>query len=764
VFPRASDPAHPRRRGRPTALVVLLALVLSTIGAFSGAANAASVDSGKRVALLAADDPAWTEDVRTKLDASGAFAEVATLPESRFDAGTPSLQALQAFDAVYVWTDWSFTDPAAVGDVLADYVDGGGHVVVSTFAAYAGGIEGRFATGGYLPTTPGDAWGGTHHTLVPDLPDHPLLAGVASFDGGPGSYHNTGLTVREGSTLVAHWSSGEPLVVVRDQVTLLNFFPPSSDSYPEFWDASTDGTQLMVNALGASTDEAPGFTSAAAATWSAGVDQTFTVTTSGRPRPALTLEGDLPAGITFTDNGDGTATLAGAPDAGTGSAYPVTLHAGNEVSPDATQDVTLTVTEAPTITSPETAGFRLGTNRSFTVTTAGGFPTDVTLSLAGDLPTGVTFTDNGDGTASVAGTPAAGTVGDHQVTVTAANEAESSTQDLTLTVARAAQQVTFTSTPPAPNAVVGQTYVVSATGGGSANPVTFSVSEQSAGVCTINGATVTFAHPGACTVEASQAADADHRAGSATQTITVAQAATTATATATADSLSAAVTVVAPGAGTPTGTVTFSVDGTVVGSAALTDGKAVLAHQTKPGTSSTITAVYSGDTEFAGSSASTVASAPEGQDPTITATVRSATGKSAAGWYRTPVQVRFTCTPGSAALIGDCPAAVTVKRNGAGQSVTRTIHAADGGVATVTVRGLNIDRVAPKVRITGISRTTYQGRAPQARCAARDGLSGVSRCRITQHTSGDTVRVVATATDKAGNTSRTSKVYTLKLS
>jgi hypothetical protein len=36
----------------------------------------------------------------------------------------------------------------------------------------------------------------------------------------------------------------------------------------------------------------------------------FTVTATGTPTPALTELGQVPAGITFTDNGNGTATIA----------------------------------------------------------------------------------------------------------------------------------------------------------------------------------------------------------------------------------------------------------------------------------------------------------------------------------------------------------------------------------------------------------------------------------------------------------------------
>jgi hypothetical protein len=39
----------------------------------------------------------------------------------------------------------------------------------------------------------------------------------------------------------------------------------------------------------------------------------FTVTTTGSPRPAMTAKGDLPDRLQFTDNGDGTATIGGTP-------------------------------------------------------------------------------------------------------------------------------------------------------------------------------------------------------------------------------------------------------------------------------------------------------------------------------------------------------------------------------------------------------------------------------------------------------------------
>ena len=186
-------------------------------------------------------------------------------------------------------------------------------------------------------------------------------------------------------------------------------------------------------------DEAPSITSADAATFTVGSNGSFTVTT-GHSFPASPAISDggaaLPTGVTFTDNGNGTATLAGTPAAGTGGTYTFTITAANGVTPDATQSFTLTVDEAPSITSADAATFTVGSNGSFTVTTGHSFPASPAISDGGAaLPTGVTFTDNGNGTATLAGTPAAGTGGTYTFTITAANGVTpDATQSFTLTV------------------------------------------------------------------------------------------------------------------------------------------------------------------------------------------------------------------------------------------------------------------------------------------------------------------------------------------
>jgi hypothetical protein len=159
----------------------------------------------------------------------------------------------------------------------------------------------------------------------------------------------------------------------------------------------------------------------------------FTVTTSGFPSPALSASGALPAGVTFTDNGNGTASLAGTPAPGSGGAYPLTLTADNGIGGPVTQDLTLTVDGKPSFTSGSTATFAIRQAGSFTVAAAG-FPTPA-LGESGSLPTGLTFSGNANGTATIHGTPKES--GSFTLHITATNTIGSATQNLTVLVTQA---------------------------------------------------------------------------------------------------------------------------------------------------------------------------------------------------------------------------------------------------------------------------------------------------------------------------------------
>jgi hypothetical protein len=91
----------------------------------------------------------------------------------------------------------------------------------------------------------------------------------------------------------------------------------------------------------------PSITSPGSTTFTVGTPASFTVTTVGLPRPTLTESGPLPGGVSFIDNGNGTATLSGTPAAGTGGIYTFTITAHNGVGADAAGTFTLAVEQPP---------------------------------------------------------------------------------------------------------------------------------------------------------------------------------------------------------------------------------------------------------------------------------------------------------------------------------------------------------------------------------------------------------------------------------
>ena len=179
---------------------------------------------------------------------------------------------------------------------------------------------------------------------------------------------------------------------------------------------------------------APTIISANTASSIVGLAFSDTIYTNGYPAPAITETGALPTGLTFVDNGNGTATLSGTPATGTGALYPITITATSS-SGTTTQAFSLTNSGAPTITSPGTATFANGgvVSNTYTVTTTG-FPLPtIALGTATPLPPGTTFKDNGNGTATISGPTTAATGATYPVTITATNSS-GSTATLALTI------------------------------------------------------------------------------------------------------------------------------------------------------------------------------------------------------------------------------------------------------------------------------------------------------------------------------------------
>ncbi len=214
----------------------------------------ASPASAFEVGMYAADS-FGVVDVEDKLDDVGVLDWVYIEDSAQ---STPDLAQLQTHDVVFVYAGEAFFDADAMGDVLADFVDAGGALVVAagTFdPAGIGGLGGRIVADGYLPLDAAAAVYGTPLTLVADDPDHAIVRRVASFDGGAASVHHGPTATRAGATQVARWSNDEPLVAywspAAGTVVALNMAPPSEDTFPGMglWDPATDGDWLMADAL-----------------------------------------------------------------------------------------------------------------------------------------------------------------------------------------------------------------------------------------------------------------------------------------------------------------------------------------------------------------------------------------------------------------------------------------------------------------------------------------------------------------------------------
>lgn len=100
---------------------------------------------------------------------------------------------------------------------------------------------------------------------------------------------------------------------------------------------------VAFRAVATVSGTSPAITSASAATFSTGTSGTFTAIATGTPTPAFAESGTLPTGVSFHDNGNGTATLSGTPSTGAAGTYQLTITANNGVGSPASQSFTLTV-------------------------------------------------------------------------------------------------------------------------------------------------------------------------------------------------------------------------------------------------------------------------------------------------------------------------------------------------------------------------------------------------------------------------------------
>ncbi len=137
--------------------------------------------------------------------------------------------------------------------------------------------------------------------------------------------------------------------------------------------------------------EPPAFVDEATPSFNVGTAGTYIIQTTGYPTPSITESGALPTGLSFTDNGNGTAEISGTPADGTGGVYELTFTATGLGGATAVENDPLEVEPVvplgqmpttPTISNLPSRG-TVGSGFTATVSTDGDGTTSVTSNSPG---------------------------------------------------------------------------------------------------------------------------------------------------------------------------------------------------------------------------------------------------------------------------------------------------------------------------------------------------------------------------------------------
>lgn len=169
-------------------------------------------DCNQKVLILSGGQTATATNVKNALVATGAFGTVDSINYQFNDPIALTLSQLTPYSAVLVYVFNSFSDPALVGDVLYDYMQQGGRVVLTAGANCADTfrIRGRFESNGMFLNDDGGVLGSA--TDVDPMFDEPmssLLAGVTATN----VVAHCELVPDAGTTVVAKYVDGTPFIL-----------------------------------------------------------------------------------------------------------------------------------------------------------------------------------------------------------------------------------------------------------------------------------------------------------------------------------------------------------------------------------------------------------------------------------------------------------------------------------------------------------------------------------------------------------------------
>lgn len=221
----------------PRRLLVLLASSTAVLGVF---ASPAVASPGAYKVLLAEAHETTPKRLAAQVKA---FSDVATVDlVSTSDGVNPTAAELAGYDIVVSIGDSYYLNSEGWGEALADYVDGGGIVVVTAYDTWEGSNPlGRFASDGYLPVLVGNN-DNDSRVLGAFNPADPLMQGVGQLF----SADNTTNELAPGASLVATWNDGTIAIARKGRVVAITGFI-GDYSGEAVW--SGDYGRVIVNAV-----------------------------------------------------------------------------------------------------------------------------------------------------------------------------------------------------------------------------------------------------------------------------------------------------------------------------------------------------------------------------------------------------------------------------------------------------------------------------------------------------------------------------------
>lgn len=160
---------------------------------------------------------------------------------------TLNYSMLEPYDAVLTWSNSNYTNPTLYGNVLKEYVDNGGGVIISTFADLTGyAIQGGILAAGYSPFLP-STYASSSGTLdVSNLsnPNHPIFENISSnFTYSSSSYYTTPI-LNIGGVVVATDTWGNALVGENQNGSVVGI-----KMYPNSQTGNATAMKMFANAL-----------------------------------------------------------------------------------------------------------------------------------------------------------------------------------------------------------------------------------------------------------------------------------------------------------------------------------------------------------------------------------------------------------------------------------------------------------------------------------------------------------------------------------